>query len=408
MRHLIPISGKLLRVKSTLLHVKLDVPSPIEAAAFNGRSWFLQSVVGYRDRLALAFGGVGTTKHPNMGRISADLLSRPGGTFLIELGAILLDRLPSPNSDQEYALSVSNDRGEDSKGLFFSNQLVKVSFLSEGDPCHLICPLYRLPEIRERKTVAPPDAHIEYLKTAVTARYEIAGEDAEDALATHIENCVLDFIFRINRVLAAHLLVAPEEFGILTPSYDYGSFDYLYLFTCGADESKIRAERLGLTLFRTTLVGPRYNAEQTATLHEYLTGERQPDDVSRLMRSAKSYIEGGILHLALLQLTIAAELATTRYVHTEYLRRGVSKSKLDDRKAEITFGIMLNIEVTALAPSENKPDRQLLGRIDRIRNLRNELMHSGRFSTSQEELRELYNATKHYVRFLTQVSQAAL
>lgn len=370
----------------------------------NAESWLMQSIIGFRDRLALAFGGVGTTKHENLGRIAEGLVARSDGTFVVEVGAVLHDLLPLPGSQHEYALEVPAERPNDAKQLHFSNQLVRVRYLRDGDPRHLLCPLYRLAEVRDGHTIAPRDAPFENLKTFVSARYEMAGSDADDALSSHLEPAILDFIGRINRVIAAHLLVATEQAGLLNPVYDYGSFDYMYLLIAGADPDKRRPERLGLSLHRNSLVTGAYTETEAATFYGYIAGQIEPDDVARLLRSAKGYIEGGVLHLALLQLAIAAELETTRYVHAEYLRRGVSKTKLDDRKAEITFSIMLNIEVMAIAPVDMKPDRQLIGRIDRIRNLRNDLMHYGKFKVTQQELRDLHGATKTYVQFLKRVA----
>jgi hypothetical protein len=108
----------------------------------------------------------------------------------------------------------------------------------------------------------------------------------------------------------------------------------------------------------------------------------------------------------LLHLAIAAELATTRYVHAEYIARGVSKTKLDNSKTEIAFSIMLNIEIPALSPPDQKPDRQLLGKIDRIRTLRNDLMHYGRFASTQSELRELYSASKQFIEYLDTIRRS--
>jgi len=293
-------------MKNTLLHVELVVPQAIETPKPNPHARFLQSISGFRDHRALGWGAPGTTKSENMGRIAAELAPDADGTFLIELAAVLQDRLPSSESQHEYVLSVPDTQGRNPKEMCFSNQMVRVRFLRNNDPYHLICPLYRLKEVREGKTAAPTDAPFEYLRTVVATRYKLAGHDADDALSTDLEQHVFDFISRVNRVLAAHLLVASEQAGILTPSYDAGSFDYLYVLLSGANPANIRSERLGLSLFRTSIVGLEYDAEQTAEFSDYLSGVREPDDAVLLVRSAKSYLEGGVLHLALLQLAIAA------------------------------------------------------------------------------------------------------
>lgn len=394
-------------MKDTLLHVELSIPMPVESGLIYDKSWLLHAIATYKDRSVLAFGGHGTTKHENMGRIAADLKPDDDGTYLLELGAVLADRLPSLNEQQEYCLSVPAVNPGDPKDVCFSNQMVRVRFLRNHDFYHIMCPLYRLRTVQEDRALAPENAHVEYLQTVATCRYRVPGSDAEEALSDHLDHCIGDFIGRINRVLAGHLMVAAEHAGILTPSYDYGTFDHIYLFMRGADPEVVHGERLILSLFRAALVAQNYDTTVATRFTQYVSGQEAGNDVLRLLRSAKSYIEGGVLHLALLQLAIAAEIATTRYIHAEYIRRGVSKNKLDDRKAEITFSIMLNIELIALAPDGQKPESQLIGQIDRIRRLRNELMHSGSFASSTDDLRKLHEAVRRFVSYIEAISPKA-
>ena len=391
----------------TLLHVRLSIPVPVESGLIAGKTWLLQAIAEFEDRLVLAFGGRGTTKHTNMGRIASEIRSRGDGTFLIELGAVLSDRLPTLNEQHEYCVTVPSDDGQAPKELCFSNQIVRVRFLRNHEFHHVIAPLYRLREVQENESLAPPNAHVEYLPTVATARYSIEGADADDALSKNLQGCIGDFIGRLNRVMAAHLMVAPDEAGILTPTYDYGSFDHIYLLIVDVENQKAHAERVVLSLFRAALIAQNYEKNIETRFRAHLAGEAVIEDVARLLRSAKSYIEGGVLHLALLQLAIAAEVATTRYIHDEYIKRGVSKGKLDARKAEITFSIMLNIELMALAPDDQKPDIDLVGQVDRVRRLRNDLMHSGTFSASTDDLRSLYESVRRYVQYIECVTSPA-
>lgn len=384
-----------------LSHIELYAPTAIEAPPVQPATWLLQAITPFRDLRLIAF--LGQPKHENLGRLITGLAPREDGTFLVEFGAILADHLPNLHNQPEYLLHLPETEAHAARDLCFSNQLVRLRFLLNGDPYHLICPLYRLQRVREGKTAAPAEAHAEYLKTVVTARYEIPGYDVEDALSSHVDSAVADFIACINHVVAAHLVVAREEWGILTPTYDHGSFEHLYLLIAGADPTKVMPERLALTLFRAALGSSTYTKEDEELFRAAVSGANKNDDAVLFLRSAKSYIEGGTLHLALLQLAIAAEIATMRYVHSEYIRRGVSKTKLQERQSEISFGIMLNLEVIALAPPSRPPDRQLLGRVDRLRKLRNDLMHNGKFGASLLELRQMHAAVKQYVAYLREI-----
>jgi hypothetical protein len=382
----------------TLCHIELNVPEAIDSPPALTGSWLLQSISPFRERRIIA--SLGAPKHPNLGRLVTGIAPRQDGTFLIEIGAVLSDHLPNMHGQHEYSLSIPATVSHAARVLHFSNQLSRIRWLRNGDPLQVICPLYRLHEVHAGRLAAPADAHVEYLRTSVTARYDLAGSDPEDALSNHIDDALADFISCINHVVGAHLMVAQEAWGILTPTYDQGSFEYVYLLVSGSDPKIVIADRLAVSALRVGLGSPTYTEPDESTFRSLVSGTREADDTVRLLRSAKSYIEGGVLHLALVQLAITAELATTRYVTHEYSRRQMSK-KLPQ------FGVMLNREIGLLAPPGNPPDPQLLDRIDHIRKLRNELMHSAKFESSVNDLRKMHGAVKLYASYLQSIHTGA-
>ena len=66
----------------------------------------------------------------------------------------------------------------------------------------------------------------------------------------------------------------------------------------------------------------------------------------------------------------------------------------------MTFGLLLNVQLPALAPPGRKPDPEVLGMINRARDLRNPFMHEGAFSSTRAELYEIYNAARALVEYL--------
>jgi hypothetical protein len=390
-------------VRSTILHVDLVAPKAAETSHTDGYSWLLNAFIAHVDRIVLIFGADGLRKHENLGRLYSSLTRRSDGCFRIELGAILADRLPAVGQDEEYVLNVQLG-ADDVRTLCFSNQMVRVRYRdSNREMVTGIVSLSRLPDALKSARV-PEAAHVEYLRTVTTAQYDLAGDDPEEALSVGLEPAIDDFIRRINRVMAAHLMVAPLDTGILTPSYDRGSFESLYLFVAGEDES-VQGNVLGLSMFRVSLVVKNYDAETAVHVRRVSAGEVEVDDVTQVLRAAKGYIDGGMLEFALLQLAIAAEIATTRFVHREFEKRGVSKTKLDRFRSDLTFSILLNVEVTALAPAEKKPEREVIAAVDRVRDLRNKLMHYGQFQSSATELRALHSAVERHVLFLREIGE---
>jgi hypothetical protein len=52
-----------------------------------------------------------------------------------------------------------------------------------------------------------------------------------------------------------------------------------------------------------------------------------------------------------------------------------------------------------------KPDRGLLGELNRARSLRNDMMHEGKFTLSHSDVRSLLEATKKHLQYLEKVDE---
>lgn len=388
-----------------LCHVELNVPVPIEPPPPKEGTWLLQAITPFRERRIIVF--YGSQKREELGPLVTGLAPRADDTFLLEIGAILGDNLPTVHGSPEYALSLPATDAHEARELFFSNQLARVRFSHRSDPYQILCPMYRLNDAISEARRVPSDAYVEYLKTAVTARYALSGADPEEALSSHLYAALTDFISCINHVVAAHLRVAREEWGILTPVYDHGSFDQIYLMIAGDDPGMIVHERLAISTLRAPLVGPMYSREAEAQFHA-IVNDPDPQDPLLLLRQARSYIEGGILHLALLQLAIAAEVETSRLARRYDDRHALTNSSQSPSWSKASFSKMLSQGLDAIAPASKKLDPQLLARIDRLRVLRNRLMHRGAFETSLNELRQLHVAAKQYVAWLRELDATTL
>jgi hypothetical protein len=265
--------------RSTILHIQLAEPKAVDVGATDGYSWLINAFIAHVDRVVLAFGAPGIRKDQSMGRLYSSLRRRSDGCFRIELGATLADKLPALESD-EYLLDVRLDSEDHGKKLCFSNQMVRLRYKdADGEMLTGITPLVHLQRAFETPGV-PTATHIEYLPTMVTAQYELAGEDAEDALSAGLETAIDDFIARINRMLAAHLMVAPLDTGILTPTYDRSTFESFFLLVTG-EEERLEGNVLGLSLFRVGRVVKNYDAEVSSRIRSLAAAEEKVDDVAQ-------------------------------------------------------------------------------------------------------------------------------
>jgi hypothetical protein len=291
--------------------------------------------------------------------------------------------------------------------------MVILRYNEDNKPTHVLCPRYQLnymPNSGNGKIDDPDDgymlpnsSHLEILKTVATARFEIQGDTAEDAVENNIDNCINIFIECLNRLLRAHLVFQFDAHRILTPYYDRGTFNYLYILIKGHGSDIISGQRIALNAFRNVITRGNYDPTQCDEYLRAVQGGSSQDDIMRILNSGKSYIEAGALEFALLQLVIAAEVLTARFVNRVLQHEGVSNTKLKEYQKEMTFSRMLNIDIFGLCPQDMKPDRKIIGTIDWARRLRNKVMHEGVFSASRQELRKLYETVNTYRDFLEEV-----
>ena len=66
---------------------------------------------------------------------------------------------------------------------------------------------------------------------------------------------------------------------------------------------------------------------------------------------------------------------------------------------------MLNIVLFAVTPEGRKPDKELVGKMNRARSLRNDYMHEGKLPADQKELVDLFENTKRFVQYLRELDE---
>jgi hypothetical protein len=382
----------------------LELPQAPEGTNLEGQSWLLSAFSRFPDHSICGFGAPGLTKADQL-RLFQEIDPKDGGVFTIEIGAILPDRFSSLSGQMDYALEVAESGDGDGLRVCISNQMCLLRYkLSNDDFGHALCPRFVLEKVMSDETYeVPDDAHVEYLSTLATCRFDIAGEDADDALELHIEDCLGKLMGAINRLVSAHLMLSDEHHPILSPVYDQNSFDHLYLLIEGRNADAIGVQRISPNAFRSALYVPEYDEEQSERFLAYASGAAEVDDVTRIMKTAKAYLDAGVVEFSLLQLAIAAEIATHRFVSRSLVSAGVSKGKLDSMQKEMTFSRALNIDVMALCPPGLKPNRGLLGDVDRVRRLRNGVMHEADLNATRDELLGLIGRTEEYVGHLNRV-----
>lgn len=385
-----------------IIPIELALPETPEGSNLEGKSWLLCAFGRFPDRRICGFGAPGLTKGDDL-RLFEDIEPKDEG-YTVELGAILPDRFSSLNGQLDYVVDALDAEG-DSVQVCVSNQMCRLRYKLDGETfVHALCPRFKLDDvIADESLLVPEDTHVEYLSTVVTCRFEIPGDNANDALEAHLEDCIERMMGVLNRLVSAHLMLSDEQHPILVPAYEQGSFDHLYFMIEGKYSDQFGAHRITPNAHRNALNVPNYEEEEAERFIAYANGAARVDEVVRVMKTCRGYLDGGLIEFALLQLAIAAEKATHRFVSKTLVFSGVSKTKLDDMQKEMTFSRALNVDVMALCPPGLKPDRDLLGQVDKVRRHRNDFMHEASFQVTKNELRNLYQKTEEYIQHLDKV-----
>lgn len=394
-------------MKACILYIKLVYPEAPEKSLLDPeKSILLSSISSYKDYEVFAFGAPGMKKMPSLGRVFSQVEPEDDNTYVLELGAILPDLLPNINEELDYSVDVIDDDNIQ-RTLCVSNQMIKIFNRIDDDQFHILLPRCSIDKLHEDGSTLSiqKNAPEELQRTMVTARFRMTGTDAEDALESNIEAIVEKFISLINRYLAANQMLKKEADPFAIPSaYDRTTFGCLYLVVIGK-EKKIAHGRLALNVNKVVLQPMSLNGSEADKLVSYLNGSLAIDDVQSMVISAKSALQGGLLRYGLLLTVIVAEMATARFVGKHLQERGVSKKKWDDLNKDFTYSMMLNTQLHALSPAHLKPEREILGVLNRGRKVRNDLMHEGAFGLTSADVNHIHQTTLRYLQYLEKLEQ---
>lgn len=380
----------------TLANVLLAQDAPRDFATIAQKSWLLSAVSTFADHQVLAFFEDGDGGLSNLGKHFSRVHPKPDGTFDLELGAALPDWLPNIEDDcPEYALDVGAGDGKTYE-ICVSNQMGRMSYVVEGKQHHIVFPRHKLwLAYGAEFSGVPIDAPEVATRSVATARFSIAGVDTREALEKHVKRCQETLIECLNKIATSVVALTRARFPtLLAPVYDESTFDAFYLLLRG-DRADIITHWRVVSSLRQGMRRPsmKFDADTTSRMRATLRATENIDDLTRIVHMGRCYAEGGLLEFALLQLVIAAEVATVRFVAQ---MSGAANSNAK-------FATLLKVEVPKLCPQGSKPDTALIDRIDVARKRRNKVMHEAVCTASRTYLRALHDDVQAYVEHLNGV-----
>ena len=111
-------------------------------------------------------------------------------------------------------------------------------------------------------------------------------------------------------------------------------------------------------------------------------------------------------HIKNFKYSVIEAFTSTEYVVTKYLtdekkRKGASKKKLKDFETLITMSYKLNIELPVYLENLTSKERELIGDVDRVRRLRNKIVHEGRVATRDDAEFAVEKVSKLFEMFVS-------
>jgi len=380
---------------------QLLTPKAPEKPLLQARSWLLSSISSYPDHQGFIFLHPEQIKDPSL-TLFKNIVPQDGGLFQLELGVGLPDLLPNVDGQPEFVLSISHN-GK-CRELSFSNAMTRLRYRQRDRTYHALVPAHKLNEIRKGKLVQiPRETPAEFMRTFSTVRFEIFGSSAEDAFEEHCWDCIHDMIERLNRYLKAAPLADTTLGRVYSAAYSRANLSPFYFILKGKSNTEFAQGWVSPHYDRTVLKPPRLSPESSSSLRDYLSGTKAMNDVQVVLNSAQAFLDGGITEYVLLLSVIAAEVSTQRFIENRLISSGVSKSKLGDADKELTYSLMLNVLLHAVTPDGKKPDQELLARMNRARILRNKYMHNGELPKDPNEVAQLFESTKVFVKYLREI-----
>ncbi len=267
----------------------------------------------------------------------------------------------------------------------------------------------------EKKVIIDP----EYSKIISSASYTVlvlAIESAPDGKGYLYDSDfaeILAFFVEKYRVVAGDVNIRTLA---QSPGERYFTRRYFYLYS--AEEQRLPLDRrltvhrelslsLGTFKFHDLVEAvPFHTPEQTedishqlqlffsnSKLMEAVAPKEQALTIAQQIQLNRNY------KFALLQAFIYCETAISNFLRRKKLAAGISRKKLDELESEIPFSYMLSVELPTFVPCD-KHDKQLLGEIDRLRKLRNNVVHRG-CEVSEKDAEKALDALQKLHQFLS-------
>jgi hypothetical protein len=366
-------------MRSPIIPAQLITPHVPPGFGLEGTSWLACGISTFAEMVLYCFTPSTSYRDSSISDPCDNVPARADGTFDLEIGVVLPDLFPALDGKNEYAVDVAVE-GMPARRVAVSNLISRLRYQIDGKPLQALTHRSVVGRVRKGEVeLIPKDAPEEPLRTFVTSQFRIPGATAAQALDEHLSDTFDTLLLYLNQLLRMVSLIDEGPGRVYSTAYTRSTFEAFYFLLVGSstEMEKLGHGRVMPHAGRTFFNPPTLSADQSVLLRRFLERTASPTDIHALIHAARRYLEAGALDFSVLLSVVAAEIATRRFVFDRCLALGVSKKKLEGYEADYKFSMLINVEMFVLTPPDLKPDRDLIGRINRARDMRNDYMHEG-------------------------------
>lgn len=338
---------------------------------------------------------------PEIENIFSDISPNKDGDFTVELGAELLELYPNFDNCSEYTLFVKN-KSEIIQKIYCSNSMARISYFENNENIFVNFSQSNNYEDIKEFYKFPDSASIEPLKTFLTWQFKIQGTNVPEVFRDYLENRIEEFIYLINEYCTFINLQLSEkgELPLVISSYSRYLIPYFHFIIMGKDQNNVSAGRIATHPKGTAYVTNNFDKVETDKLIELFDKSNEVKLWDLFFISGKSLLLSGQLKSSILALFTCCEIILSMYVHNSLISLGVSKNKLKDNEKNLTFSQMLNVQLIALTPYHSKPNETLVSKINDLRKVRNELVHTGKFELKDSDVNDYLTHVYEFKEFI--------
>ncbi|MBU0686767.1 MAG: hypothetical protein KKB81_02785 [Candidatus Margulisbacteria bacterium] len=322
--------------------------------------------------------------------------------YFIELGVELPILLPAPEGENEFSINVPCNSGV--REYFISNQHIRLD-VGHGALDGSAARYYVMPGPKIREAIKEFDLSekpyiVNLMKTFVTSVFEIRGESPETAFEENLEKILQYLLVDLNKILFAFRRLRSGYRGIIPPYIDLLILDKIIIAVWGKDARVNTSMAFSANTARVIEKPLRLSKQEYLDLKDINSDNWGKLNYKDILLQAGSWLDVGNWTQALLQSVFAIDICVSKFTTKMLIDLGVSKNKLDEHGKDMTFSHVLNIDFVAVCPENKKPSKDLLGKINSARKLRNNLAHGKVAEATIEEAHSAFNVVSEMIEFI--------